>query len=266
MTIPSHLRVDFLDGATQTHYADDHNLEFAKVNTLIDHVEDSTQPLGLVSVTASTYSAAVDLTGKSHVQVNLDANIGTLEFTWPAVCAVDVSITQDATGGRTISIADVVWQGGDEPIVDTTASATTTVTLVSTDGGTTIRGYHGQLQQNYQFCSNNGVDLATATNISDNIIIGPIRILYVVAFVRTAPTGQSIILDLNWNGTTIYSTQGNRPTIAAGATQSSTTLPNTTLLAPSGGTPGRLGLDVDQVGTTAKGQGLSVLVRALALN
>lgn len=41
------------------------------------------------------------------------------------------------------------------------------------------------------------------------------RIVDVIIDAETAPAGSSSIYDVNINGTTIYTTQGNRPTLAA---------------------------------------------------
>lgn len=83
-------------------------------------------------------------------------------------------------------------------------------------------------------------------------------ILGISAAVGTAPTGANLIIDVNKNGTTIYSTQGNRPTIIAGATATAAeTVPNTTTVA--------LGdiykIDIDQVGSTVAGSDLQVNIR-----
>jgi hypothetical protein len=77
------------------------------------------------------------------------------------------------------------------------------------------------------------------------------------ASVGTAPTGAALIVDVNKNGTSVYTTQGNRPSIAAGA--------NTA----TGGTPDiadvsagqYLTVDVDQIGSTISGSDLTVTVR-----
>lgn len=76
------------------------------------------------------------------------------------------------------------------------------------------------------------------------------------ASVGTAPTGASLIVDVNKNGTTIFTTQSNRPTIAVST--------NTDL----SGTPDVLDMaigdyitvDVDQVGSTVAGSNLTVQV------
>ena len=70
------------------------------------------------------------------------------------------------------------------------------------------------------------------------------------ASVGTAPTGASIIIDVNVNGSTIFSTQANRPTIAA----SGFTNMNTTAVAVGA----YITVDIDQVGSTAAGSDLVI--------
>lgn len=84
-----------------------------------------------------------------------------------------------------------------------------------------------------------------------------LTIATVRASVGTAPTGQSLIVDININGTTIFSTQANRPTIAAaGNTSGSVTNMNTTTI-----TNGQFfTVDVDQVGSGTAGSDLTVQI------
>ncbi len=78
------------------------------------------------------------------------------------------------------------------------------------------------------------------------------------AAVATAPAGAALILDLNRNGTTVYSTQANRPTIADGANATTTEpVPDVTAIAAGD----YLTVDVDQVGSTTAGADLVVQVR-----
>ena len=75
------------------------------------------------------------------------------------------------------------------------------------------------------------------------------------ASVGTAPTGTSVIVDVNVGGTTIFTTQANRPVIAAGAfTSGKITNMNITSV-PTGA---YLTIDVDQVGSTIAGGQLTV--------
>jgi hypothetical protein len=77
------------------------------------------------------------------------------------------------------------------------------------------------------------------------------------ASVGTAPTGASIIIDVNKNGTTIFTTQANRPTIAAaGNTSGNVTNMNVTTVAAGE----YLTVDIDQIGSTIAGADLTVQV------
>lgn len=80
-----------------------------------------------------------------------------------------------------------------------------------------------------------------------------------IQVLNAGPTGAAILVDLNKNGTTLYSTQGNRPTIAAAAGAGATnlaTLPNTLTMAVGD----YLSVDIDQVGSTIAGTGLVITV------
>jgi len=99
-----------------------------------------------------------------------------------------------------------------------------------------------------------------ATGASKTPILPVNRVLTIVrayAVVKTAPTGASLIVDINKNGTTIWATQGNRLTVAAGATSGSQTAFDTTALA----TDDALTLDIDQIGSTIPGSSLTVTLR-----
>jgi hypothetical protein len=79
----------------------------------------------------------------------------------------------------------------------------------------------------------------------------------ITASVGTAPTGAAVIVDVNKGGTTIYTTQANRPTIAVGTnTHDDTTAPNITTIADNE----YLTIDIDQVGSTIAGSDLTVQV------
>lgn len=84
-----------------------------------------------------------------------------------------------------------------------------------------------------------------------------ITLLSVTATAGTAPTGASIKVDLNKNGTTVFTTQGNRPTIAIGANASADQVPDVTAIPADTD----LTADIDQVGSTVPGSDLTVIVR-----
>lgn len=83
-------------------------------------------------------------------------------------------------------------------------------------------------------------------------------IVSVSAIVGTAPTGAPLILDVLKNGTTVFSTTANRPTVAAGATQT-TLYPRPDVTRVTQGDS--LSLTVVQIGSTVAGSDLDVIVQ-----
>lgn len=83
---------------------------------------------------------------------------------------------------------------------------------------------------------------------------------YVINVVRasvgTPSSGASVIVDVNIDGTTIFTTQGNRPTIAA-AGYTATGTPDVTAL-PDGS---YLTVDIDQIGSGTTGSDLLVQIK-----
>ena len=101
--------------------------------------------------------------------------------------------------------------------------------------------------------------LTTGTNKTPILIsTNGYTIEKVYAAVKTAPSGASIIVDINKNGTSIWnSNQGNRLTIANGSTTGNQTAFDTTALADGD----LLTLDIDQVGSTSGGETLTVALK-----
>jgi hypothetical protein len=99
--------------------------------------------------------------------------------------------------------------------------------------------------------------LATGTNRGPRYVAPQnMTIVKCWLIVRTAPTGQAILIDINKNGSTIWSSQGNRATISAAATTGNTTTFNTTALTAGD----YLDLDIDQVGSGTAGVDLTVVL------
>ncbi|MEX0748739.1 MAG: hypothetical protein WD467_03520 [Candidatus Saccharimonadales bacterium] len=82
-------------------------------------------------------------------------------------------------------------------------------------------------------------------------------ILGVSAAVDTAPVGSGITIDVNKNGTTIYTTQGNRPSVSDGTNDAAETTPDVTAVASGD----HLTVDIDTVGSSTPGADLTVFVR-----
>jgi len=83
-----------------------------------------------------------------------------------------------------------------------------------------------------------------------------LTIANVTAGVNTAPTGASILVDVNKNGTTIFTTQSARPTIVASGFSDTSNTPAVTSLAAGD----YLTVDVDQIGSTVAGSNLVVTI------
>ena len=98
------------------------------------------------------------------------------------------------------------------------------------------------------------------------IVHRALTIIKAYAVVKTAPTGvagtpiagMSLVLDINRNGSTIWSTTDNRLSIANGDTTGTQTSFNTTLVEGD-----NLSLDIDYVGSTVAGADLTVLLRCV---
>lgn len=84
---------------------------------------------------------------------------------------------------------------------------------------------------------------------------GSCTINRVIASVGTPPSGASIIIDVNKNGTSVYGIQTNRPTIASGL-YVATSVPSVTSIS----TGEYLTVDVDQVGSVVSGADLVVTI------
>ena len=74
-----------------------------------------------------------------------------------------------------------------------------------------------------------------------------------------APTGASLIFDVNNNGTTLFTTQANRPTIVASGVSASVALPDVTTLALGD----VITVDCDQVGSSVASTGFTIAISVL---
>jgi hypothetical protein len=87
------------------------------------------------------------------------------------------------------------------------------------------------------------------------------RVKYVRTVVATAPTvSGSVTVDVNKNGTTIFTTQANRPSIPFGSTVSTSTTGTPDAAAASLAAGDVLSFDVDTIGGTVAGADLYVVM------
>jgi hypothetical protein len=99
--------------------------------------------------------------------------------------------------------------------------------------------------------------VTVATGKSRIYLEGNYTVETIAAAVNTAPTGAALTCDINKNGTTIFTTPGNRPSIAVSTFYDGNNVPDITTYAPGD----YLSVDVDQIGSTVAGADLTVTVR-----
>lgn len=88
-------------------------------------------------------------------------------------------------------------------------------------------------------------------------MVAPFTLSGVRLAVTTAPVGAALLVDVNKNGTTVFTTQANRPAIADGATSGGPgAAPNVTQVVAGD----LITIDVDQVGSGTAGSNLVVVV------
>jgi len=115
----------------------------------------------------------------------------------------------------------------------------------------------GSDTNNITFVLAAGVDATTGTN-KTNVITMPRAgtITRCTIYAKTGPTGAALICDINVNGTTIWSTQGNRIQIAAGSQSGVQTSFNTTSLVQGD----LITIDIDQIGSSVAGKDITVIL------
>lgn len=82
-----------------------------------------------------------------------------------------------------------------------------------------------------------------------SITIGAVRVAC-----GTGPAGASLIVDVNKNGTTIFTTQASRPTVAAGSATALSGAVDT----PTWANGDYITVDIDQVGSTTAGSDIVI--------
>ncbi len=97
--------------------------------------------------TASSSTGTLDLSDatKTIWSASLAANATTVKLPtgMTAPLGISVILTQDSTGGRTVTWpSSVTWAGGSAPVINPAASARTVVSLVSIDGGASWLGFY----------------------------------------------------------------------------------------------------------------------------
>lgn len=139
------------------------------------------------------------------------------------------------------------------------AIVSTDATITVTGSGTALDPYDVSLAVPLSITYTVPEVLAVQTGSIRFYFNGTATITNVTASVGVAPTGASIIVDVNKGGTTIFTTQANRPTITAGSNVDLTSTPDVTAVASGE----YLTVDIDQVGSSVSGANLVVTVEYL---
>ena len=200
--------------------------------------------------TSTTISAGTGLTGGGDLSANRTLTVAYGATAGTAAQGNDSRITgaeQTANKGAASGYASLD-SGTKVPIAQIPTGATgTTVSL----GNHT----HTLTFSLTSFFKTGALTVVTGTQRLP--IDGTYTIVGTRLMVGTAPTGSSLIVDVNKNGTTIYTTQANRPTVAAAANAGGPgTAPDITTLVAGD----YLSIDIDQVGSSIAGSDLTVSV------
>lgn len=193
---------------------------------------------------------------------------GSLKNTYP-----NPGIAADAVGAAELAAASVVAGDLQNGAVDTAArlangiltdvqvaaankdgaAGTASLRTIGTSAASAASGADARFG-NIETYSAPGV-LVVVTGKGRMVADRSYTIVSVRATVNTAPTGSSIIVDINKNGVTIFTTQANRPAIAiAGFTSGLVTNADINTLVAGD----YLQVDVDQIGSTIAGSDLTV--------
>ncbi len=181
------------------------------------------------------------------------------------------SVTNSFTNGTTADADDVntnftdlvtflngsvVHRDGSKSMSGALAMGTNKITgltdgTAATDAATFKQADHGI------FVFSQAGELATGTGTFRLYLPYDITITEVEASVGVAPTDATLIFDVNVDGTTIFTTQSNRPQITTG-----TFVDSTTTIEDDDHDDGQyLTVDIDQIGSTLPGENATVLIR-----
>lgn len=183
------------------------------------------------------------LTGTDPTMTILD---GKFNFTALQSGGVDV-LTAEVDGSTTNEINTITGDNAatTSGLAITIAGAGTVSTAVAGDT-LTITGAGGQtMSQTFSF---DGIQYVR-TGALRWMPPANCTIVSCTAAVNTAPTDASLIYDVNREGVTIFTTQGNRPTITTGNFVSTAAVPDVTSLSTSQ----YLTVDCDQIGSSVAG-------------
>lgn len=200
-------------------------------------------------------------TAPTASQGDNDTSIATTAFVNAEIAAEVAGIggrcTISATAPVSPLVSDLWWNSGTGQLAVYYNDGDTSqwVACLGGPGATGSPGTNGTTEFSFSIPA----ALVVATGTMRWYLDRSYTIQNIIATVGTAPTGASVIFDVNKNGTTIFTTQGNRPTIVASGFSDLTSTPDVTSLVSGD----YLTVDVDQVGSTLAGGQAVVRIKVL---
>jgi hypothetical protein len=207
-----------------------------------DHAHDAT--LAYTTVSPAGSSQTLSMASKDVAAFDITLSAASCAITLSNFLAGKLGICilrfhQDATGSRAVTFTNTITypSGTYAPVTPTPANSVWQWVVWTPDGGTTLYMDHGQPIRNRRVYISGALANGTAT-VPHRVKVDS-RIVEVTPSVRVTPSGGTLLADLNrgaGNGaaSSLYTTQANRPSVAAGSlTNGSVTLPDSTLLAPN---------------------------------
>lgn len=211
------------------------------------------------TVTAETSYGASSAAGSASTYSKGDHTHGTPALSSSAASASAVGDTASAGSGTTPAKSDHVH--GRESFGSVTAQTSFGASSGNGSAATPARSDHthgtpAAPGRTWAFSLPSTLTTTTGKARIYNDTGSTMTIRSVRASVGTAPTGAAILVDVNVDGTTIFSGGTNRPQIAVSTNTNKTTGMSTTTIADGS----YISVDVDQVGSTVAGADLVVQV------
>lgn len=218
------------------------------------HVSGDARITGITTVTNTTNATS---TTTGALQVIGGVGIGGNIQVGGTVVGGGVRTSSTSTAPSSPTVGDIWYNTSDDTIYRYTSDGTTNYWIditgpASVSGQTGATGPSGTSEIVFSVPGS----LSTGTGTSRYYFARTVTVSNVIASVGTAPTGASVIVDVNKNGTTIFTTQANRPTIAINSFTDLTSVPDITSFVSGD----YLTVDIDQVGSTATGADLMIRI------
>lgn len=186
-----------------------------------------------------------------------DLALGDLKDVTAATATANQVLKYD--GNKWVPAADTTGNVADGSVTEQKLSSDVQTKLNTTAPITSVNGQTGDVTVSrlLSYAHSGDLFVRSGTHRLYNDSGADWTIASVRVSVGTPPTGSGVVIDINKNGTTIFTNQANRPTIADAAdTSGKLTVMNVTTV-----TDGEyLTVDIDQIGSGAPGIDLTVQI------